>query len=140
MSLSCGCGEWDGEGWSYSYCNDLTELKTKRRRRCKSCAKLIDIGSDCLEFNRFQYPQDEIKARIFGEDYEMPLASWFMCKYCGEIYLNLTDIGYCLQIDENMNDDLAEYHKMTGFVPKDKSYNYWGDDKNLKEHHEFSEG
>ena len=118
MSLSCSCDEWDGDGWAYNYCNDLTKLKTKRRRRCKSCSNMINIGSDCLEFSRFQYPQDEITEKIYGEGGEVPLASWFMCKCCGEIYLNLTDIGYCLQIDENMNNDLAEYHKMTGFVPE----------------------
>ena len=140
MSLSCNCSEWDGDGWAYTYVDDLTKLQTKRRRRCKSCKKLIDIGSFCLQFDRFQYPQDEIKIKIFGEDYEIHLAPWFMCEHCGEIFLNLTDIGYCLEINGNMNKDLAEYHKLTGFIPQGKSYGYWGDDKNLKEHHEFSRG
>lgn len=115
MSLSCSCGEWDGEGWAYNYVDDFVKLNTKRRRRCKSCSTLINIGSDCLRFDRFQHPTDELKAAILGEDYEVPLASWYFCKSCGEIYFNLTNIGYCLQIDENMNVCLSEYHKLTGF-------------------------
>ena len=40
------------------------------------------------------------------------MASWFACEDCGEIYLNLEELGYCVDISENMNDLLAEYREL----------------------------
>jgi hypothetical protein len=52
MSLSCSCGEWDGDGWYWKQSGDFTTLTGKRRKRCVSCNELIDIGSECVEFER----------------------------------------------------------------------------------------
>jgi len=114
--LSCSCGEWDGDGWTYTSYGDFSTLNTKRRRRCCSCKELIDVGSLCLEFERYRYPNNEIEIRIYGDDAaEVYLASWYMCENCSEIYLNLDALGYCLEINLNMNDYLKEYQEMTGF-------------------------
>lgn len=40
------------------------------------------------------------------------MASWFLCEKCGEIHANLEDIGYCVDIQENMADLLVEYRGM----------------------------
>jgi len=76
---------------------------------------LIDIGSECVEFRRLRPPQDEVEYRIWGEDGEIPLASRWMCEHCGEMYFNLGAIGYCVNMDSNMNTLMAEYHELTGF-------------------------
>ncbi len=104
MSLSCSCHEYDGEGWAYLQPQQLTTLEASKRKRCCSCKKLIDKGADCLKFERFRAPNHEVEINIYGED--------------GEIYLNLTAAGYCLNIEEDMHDNLKEYWAMTGFNPE----------------------
>jgi len=114
--LSCSCGEWDGDGVGHYAPNDFTVLKTKRRKRCISCKAFIDIGAPCLEFERMRYPKDDIEIKIYGDDaFEIELASVWMCEKCGETYLNLSEIGYCLDIDYSMEGYLKSYQEMTGF-------------------------
>ena len=117
--LSCSCSyndEYDGDGWTYYIPIDFTILETKRRRRCRSCNELIDVGARCVEFERFQYPQNETQCDIMGGwDLEMDLASYYHCESCGEKYLNLTAAGYCLHITDDMRKAMKDYHEMTGF-------------------------
>lgn len=95
---------------------EFSTFHGKRRKRCASCRELIEIGTDCLEFDRMRAPYTEIEQKIMGD--EVPIAPWYMCEKCGEIYLNLQDIGYCLNLGEDMRDCLKEYHELTGFVPR----------------------
>ncbi|HCY85359.1 MAG TPA: hypothetical protein DHV36_09525 [Desulfobacteraceae bacterium] len=119
MGLSCSCDqEWDGEGVAAYSPTDFTKLETKRRRRCCSCNQLIDVGASCLEFRRVRLAQDEIEERIYGDDNEISLASKYMCEDCGEIFLNLEDLGYCVDYTECMSAALAEYWEITGFRPE----------------------
>lgn len=118
MSLSCSCSEWDGDGWFYIAPDDFTTLKTKRRKRCSSCNKLIDLGAVCCEFERYRGPITDIEERIHGG--EIQIASYFMCEECSEIFLNLTALDYCIDITQDMREDLKEYHLITGFVPENK--------------------
>jgi hypothetical protein len=54
--------------------------------------------------------------RIFGEGGEIGIASWYMCSKCGEIFLNLDSLGYCIDIEnDTMTKLLKEYHNLTGF-------------------------
>jgi hypothetical protein len=86
---------------------------------------LINIGTLCLRHNRYRYPYDEIESQIkCGTDIDtacndeppIKMADHFQCERCGEIYLNLTAIGYeCLVPSENMEDSLKEYHELSGF-------------------------
>lgn len=86
----------------------------KRRARCYSCKELIELYSQCSEFTRFRVPSSDIEERIYGE--EVQLASYFMCEKCSEIFFNLTELGFCMNIyDGSMQTALAEYHKLTGF-------------------------
>ncbi len=96
---------------------DFSKLNTKRRRRCCSCEDLINIGADCLEFERVRQP-NYVETNIYGEDAEINIASWWMCGECGEIYLNLQNIGYCLDIQTPMMQYMEEYHEITGFKTK----------------------
>ena len=128
MSLSCSCDyEYDFEPGQWTYWFELNSfdfepLDTTRRKRCCSCNKLIDIGSLCIKYGRSRYPYNEVESRIVGTDWEcfeeppIPIADHYHCEGCGEIYLNLVDIGYeCLMPNEDMEDTLKEYQALIGF-------------------------
>jgi hypothetical protein len=74
---------------------------------------LIEKGALCLEFERVRSPYDDIDERINGD--EIPIAPWYMCESCGEIYLNLSDAGYCLWLGDDLREKLSEYWDVTGF-------------------------
>jgi len=118
MTLSCSCSEFDRDygSWCYYPPEYFTVFKEYRRKRCSSCNELIDIGADCLDFYRTRAPYTEIEENIMGEDIEM--ASLYFCESCGEIYLNLSSIGYCFSPTDNMQDHLKEYWALTGFTPE----------------------
>lgn len=117
MSLSCDCNyEPDGPGdWWFYPPEDFCKFEgvAGKRKRCISCNELIDIGSDCLIFTRERNPWTEIEEKIKGEIVAMP--PLYMCEKCGEIFLNLSSLGYCVGIDETMQEALHEYHLLSGF-------------------------
>lgn len=119
MSLSCSC-EYEPSGefgeWWWMGPHDFTTFEEYRRKRCSSCNDLIDIGSLCLPFERWRTPYTEIEERISGE--EILMSPLYLCESCGEIYLNLDDIGICVDITKDVREDLKEYHRMTGFKIK----------------------
>jgi len=112
--LSCGCFD-DGE-WYYIPPEDFTVLNTTRRKRCCSCGKLIDWETPCLQFTRIRDPCNDIEERIWGDEVQM--ADWYMCEWCGEMFLNLEALGYCHQLGGRIDDDLHDYWDLTGFEPK----------------------
>lgn len=137
MSLTCEC-DYDYEAepgdWQYWHHNpDFAPLDTTRRKRCRSCGELIDIGSPCIKYPRRRYPYSEAEARIEGlGDLEdslcnepvIKMADYYHCEKCGEIYLNLTDIGYeCISPGESMPELLKEYHELSGFQSKQNKLN-----------------
>jgi len=111
MGLSCSCPDWDGDGWYYIPASeDFTKLNTKTRKRCCSCKELIDVGADSLKFKRCRGPISDVEERICGD--EVRIAPWYMCEKCGEQYMNLEDLGYCIYIGDNMFQLLEEYKEM----------------------------
>jgi len=114
--LSCSCYDDDFDWW-YISPDDFTIFNSSRRKRCCSCRELIDIGLPCLEFDRWRYSVSEVEENIYGNGGEIRLASWYMCEQCGEMYLNLTALGYCHWLGGSMRDDIKEYWELTGFVP-----------------------
>ena len=130
MSLSCSCDwERDYETGEWCYYPDADEylipFKKSRRKRCSSCGKLINIKELCNVYGRRRYPYDEIEARkkcgldldgCFGDEPHIPIAPYYHCERCSEIFLNLVDIGYkCVMPHENMEELLKEYHDLSGF-------------------------
>ena len=108
MGLSCSCPDWEGEGWFYiPATEDFIKLDTNRSKRCCSCKELIGLGDDCLKFKRYRSPVSDIEEKICGDEVQM--APWYMCEKCGEQYMNLEALGYCLDISENMLGLLEEY-------------------------------
>jgi hypothetical protein len=59
-------------------------------------------------------PSSEIEVNILGEDAEIMIAPWHHCEKCGEQFLNLTALGYCVTPSDNMMDLLAEYRDEHG--------------------------
>ena len=113
--LSCSCPEWDGDPdqWWFFPPEDFEKFKGKRRKRCCSCNELIDIGAACIALQRFRCPRNDIEEQILGDEVQM--ASLYMCELCGEHFLNLSAIGYCLDPTVDMRVYLKEYQEMTGF-------------------------
>ena len=113
--LDCSC-DISYSDWYYLPPTDFESLDRKRRVRCYSCEQLIDLNADCLRFERFRDPVNEIEERICGD--EVMLADKFVCRQCGEIFLNLTSIGYCLMLGYDFRDYLEDYWDITGFKPE----------------------
>ena len=107
MSLSCECGDWDGDEWWW-HADDYSTLDTKRRRRCISCKDMIAVGSIVAKFLRGRIPRNDIEERIHGEE-EVPIAPWFMCERCADIYFSLAELGYCVSLHDDMRDLVKEY-------------------------------
>ena len=114
MSLSCTCGEWDGEGWFYIPPDDFTPFQKLRRKRCVSCKEPISCGDTSLKFERFRAPVGDIETRIMGEDAEIRIASWFLCEKCGDQYFNLAELGFCINLPANIFELLKEYQETYG--------------------------
>lgn len=105
--LSCGCDfDSDNVSWWYDSNAEFAQFTGRRATRCKSCGNKINHGDTVLTFERFKYSD-------FGD--EIDLADWHLCESCGEIYLNLTDIGYCCQLGTDLREDLKDYWDLTGF-------------------------
>ena len=109
MSLSCGCDDWgDDADWYWSD-DKFVVLATKRSRRCRACKTILKPGTECLELTRFRGPRTDFEERIYGD--EVPLASRYLCERCAGIYLSLEELGFCLNPEESMDAQLAEYHR-----------------------------
>ena len=127
MPLTCDCdwgdyeyepGSWYFEAF-YIKQVDFEPLDTSKRKRCCSCNELIDIGSPVIRHKRVRYPYTDAEARICGyydleesleNEANISMADLLQCEKCGEIWLNLQNIGFeCLSPSENMRVMLKEY-------------------------------
>ena len=109
MPLSCECDWWDGEGWTYLPPECYVNFCGQRRKRCCSCHELIDIGALTAIFERICAPRSDTEALIRGDDAEIPLASWYMCERCADLYFSLDELGFCISLGEDMRELVAEY-------------------------------
>lgn len=114
MSLSCSCSDVDGCDWYFAIPSDFSKLETKRSRKCCSCGAKIKHGDDSLVFPRWRNPTNDIEDRIYGECGEIPLASWHMCEECGGVYLSVTELGMCFDLDGNIKDQVREMNLSGG--------------------------
>ena len=115
MTLSCDCS-WndDSADWYWRHPNDYSELTTPRRRRCCSCNTLINLGSVVTKFHRYRSANSEIEENIYGD--EVPLASWYMCEECSDLYYTFTGLNFCIDIGDDMHDYPAQYNAMRKFL------------------------
>ena len=110
MSLSCSC-EYDPEPgdtcWRAPH--DFPVLRGSRPIKCCSCGDKINPGDTTGDFQRYKVPDSDIECRIYGEDGEIPRASWFMCERCAGLFFSLDELGYCIDIHDDMRKLVAEY-------------------------------
>lgn len=110
--LSCGCGyEGDIDLPFYYIPTDFSIFKSFKKTECVSCSKKLKRFDLSVKFTWFvlkQYEYDEVY-KLNGINY--------MCEECGEKYLNLTALDFCIEIGPgvSMDDYMEEYHDMTGF-------------------------
>jgi len=111
MPLSCECS--DDSDWFYEPPNDYSKLDTKRCRKCSSCRERILVGALVLKMRCWRYPgYDTIEEKIYGEGSEVPMAYRYLCERCGDLYLSLSELGFCMSIDEDMRDLVRDYAAM----------------------------
>lgn len=103
MPLSCDCS--DDHDWYYSSPDDYTTLDTKRRKRCVSCCEFIELKSICLKFYCYSIDEDSV---------EKPLEYLYMCETCGDLFYSLEDLGFCLNMGEDMRELVKDYHDTYG--------------------------
>ena len=97
MSLSCDCS--DDYDFYYEPPNDYKTID--KDKKCCSCKQEIKAGELLLEFNYFEIDED------LEEEYRR---SDFMCEKCGDIYLSLEELGFCINLGYSMEALLNEYH------------------------------
>ena len=122
MTLSCDCDyDYSDCDFWYEQPNDFVKFKGSKDTKCCSCNKLIEKNNTCLEFERYRNydeelddidDEDEDGEYVDHSNHPVRIDNLFMCEACGEIYLNLTDIGYCVSIDDRMSVLMEEYKKM----------------------------
>lgn len=114
MSLTCNFDDGDGDyAWCYTQPDDFTTLTTKRSRKCCSCGGHIAVGEQVLRYYCNRPPANDIEMRIYGDDAEaVPLATKYMCESCGDLALNLKELGYCTPPDEDMRELVKEYAQL----------------------------
>lgn len=119
-ALSCDC-DYEAEPgvFCWYYPGDFELMPTlSRRKRCVSCKILIAPNSEVLCFKRDKVPATEVECKIYGENGEIPLAPWYLCEKCGEVFLTLYEIGYkCIDPRKTLQAQ-KEYWDMTGFNPE----------------------
>jgi hypothetical protein len=65
---------------------------------------------DCFYFAA--YPS--IKEKIYGEGNEVPMTPKWMCERCGDLYFSLTELGFCVSLDDDMRELVKEYAETYG--------------------------
>ena len=113
MSLSCSCSE-DGDRWHYGP-QDYSPLATKRSRKCVSCGSRIAVGDLSVRFERARIPNNDIEERIYGDEVAMPPA--FMCERCGDLCNSLDELGFCINLGDDMRELVKEYAEVYGRKP-----------------------
>ena len=114
MGLSCSCDDYDGDGWYFYEPKDYAPLATKRSRKCCSCKARIAVGDLSVMFERQkQAGYDTVEEKIYGEGGEIPMAPWFMCERCGGLYMSVSDLGFCCDIEEDIATQIREYMEET---------------------------
>lgn len=118
MSLSCSC-DYDLEPGDryFEPEDDFTPIpETRRRKRCFSCRSKIDPQTPVIKLPHFKCVETDIEEKIYGD--VVPLADKFLCEECGEIYLNLSSLGYECLFNNTMQENIREYWEETGFDPE----------------------
>ena len=113
MSLSCYCpDDGDLDQWWYRP-DDYSVLTANRSRRCRSCGELIRPGDLVAKFERERETKGDIEERIWGDE-DVPMAPWYHCERCADLYFSLEELGFCVDPNDDMRELVKEYAEMNG--------------------------
>lgn len=107
-TLSCSCP--DSGDWWYIEADDYAPLATKRSRKCCSCEDRIAVGDLTLRLDCYKSPDTDIEERIHGD--EVPLRPRFLCERCADLHLSLTELGFCINADDDRLELIRQYAEM----------------------------
>lgn len=107
MSLSCECDPYDGEWWYLKPKDYVTAPVLGRRHRCCSCKAFIKPLSLCGRFERERTATEFEEFRLGVT--EIGLAPYWMCESCFDLYLSLEELGFCIELPDNMRELVREY-------------------------------
>ena len=124
MMLTCDC-DYDPEPGDTVWRppEDFSTYAGARRVRCRSCGCMISSGDTCAEFYRFKIVCSVVEERIYGEDGKIHRASHYMCERCAGLYFSLCDLGFCVNISDDMRTLAKEYAQMQ--AEGRRIYNPW---------------
>lgn len=117
MSLFCGVdGCHDDADWWWYQPSDEAPLATKRSRKCCSCGEKIAVGNVARKVRRYRPPSERcnyIEESIYGD--EVPLADWYLCETCGNLYDSIVELGFCCSLgDQSLAAQIKEYRAEGG--------------------------
>lgn len=70
-------------------------------------------GAEVLALSRWRTAgYDTIEEKIYGCQGEVPLATWYMCERCGGLFMALEELGFCVDVGDNMIALAKEYGEM----------------------------
>lgn len=107
--LSCYCG---GDYYWYYSESDYAPLATKRSRKCCSCHARIAVGDTAMRLDCTRYPKHKIEERIYGTGAEVPMPDLYLCETCADLHLSLTELGFCVDANDNRRDLVRQYAEM----------------------------
>lgn len=112
MGLSCDC-DYEPEPGDVCWwkARDFSTLESKRSKRCCSCGDKIRPGGTVAAFDRYKVPEHQIELNIWGDccDQGPPRATWYMCERCAGLFFSLDELGYCIDIRDDMRELVKEY-------------------------------
>ena len=101
MSLSCDCGDGGDIFW-----DEARDVKRFRKPwKCQACGDDLK-NKPGYELPLYSYCDEFDEERHCYE----PRPSWDrLCEPCGDFYLSLCDLGFCVNDLQNMRTDYEEY-------------------------------
>ena len=128
MPLACYC---DDEGdWFHEPPNDFAPMHVLGvLKKCASCGATIKPLAESGRFFCFRIAAGDIEERIYGEGGHVYMADRFMCDTCTGLYFSLSDLGFCLNLGENMLDLAKEYGAVYGPKPTSVNCNQGGTER-----------
>ena len=102
MALECDCEKNDNYIGEYRL-DGFATLQHESGHHCMSCGKLIEIGDNRLKFEQILLDGNESKL--------FPYPVMYHCEDCGNIAYMFAVLGFCMGIDDNMQELLKEYQQ-----------------------------
>ena len=100
MSLSCEC---NADDYEYNYLPPEDYDTAAQASRCVSCLARIHAGATIATFELVTY--DDNGEEQYGE-------TEHMCEVCADLYFSLEELGFCINLGDDMRELVEEYAEM----------------------------